>query len=101
MHDDPPVGLLELGARVDDGKRIAWDAEERSPVDAQARARIRGFRVLAGVAAVAQDDSFEAAGPPPSWPCADVDLSGRTWGPLRLEEAVGRGAFSRVYRATD
>src|SRR3954447_5319150 len=101
MHDDPPVGLLELAARVDDGKRIDWDAEERSAADDQARALIRGFRVLDGVAAVAQDDSFEAAGTPPSWPCAGADLSGRAWGPLRLEEAVGRGAFSRVYRATD
>ena len=83
------------------GSRFDWEAEERAAADDAARAVIQGFRVLAGVAAVAQDDSFEAAGTPPSWPCADRDQSGTAWGPLRLEEAVGRGAFSQVYRAVD
>ena len=58
MHDDLPVGLLELAARVDEGKPIDWDAEERAAADDEARAVIEGFRVLASVAAVAQDDSF-------------------------------------------
>ena len=101
LHDELPVGLLELAARVDEGAPIDWDARERSATDDDERAVIQGFRVLARVAAVAQDDSFEAAGTPPSWPCAGADLSGRAWGPLRLEEAVGRGAFSQVYRAID
>jgi hypothetical protein len=101
MHDDLPVGLLELAARVDEGTPIDWEAEERAAADDAARAVIKGFRVLAGVAAVAQDDSFEAAGTSASWPCADRDLSGTAWGPLRLEAAVGRGAFSQVYRAID
>ena len=94
LHDELPVGLLELAARVDEGAPIDWDARERSATDDDERAVIQGFRVLARVAAVAQDDSFEAAGTPPSWPCAGADLSGRAWGPLRLEEAVGRGASS-------
>ncbi len=101
MHDDLPVGLLELAARVDEGAPIDWEAEERAAADDDARAVIQGFRVLAGVAAVAQDVGPEAVGTPPSWPCADLDLSGTSWGPLRLEEAVGRGAFSQVYRAVD
>ena len=62
MHDDLPVGLLELAARVDEGKPIDWDAEERAAADDDARAVIQGFRVLASVAAVAQDDSFDAVG---------------------------------------
>ena len=62
MHDDLPVGLLELAARVDEGKPIDWDAEERAAADDEARAVIQGFRVLASVAAVAQDDSFASAG---------------------------------------
>jgi len=95
MHDDLPVGLLELAARVDGGEPIDWDAEERAADDDQARAVIQGFRVLAGVAAVAQDDGIEALGSPPPWPIADVNLSGRAWGPLRLEilpatESAGR-----------
>ena len=69
MHDDLPVGLLELAARVDEGEPIDWEAEERAAADDEARAVIQGFRVLASVAAVAQDDSFEAVGsPPPSGP---------------------------------
>ena len=60
MPDDLPVGLLELAARVDEGKPIDWDAEERAAADDDARAVIQGFRVLASVAAVAQDDSFDA-----------------------------------------
>ena len=47
MHDDLPVGLLELAARVDEGKPIDWDAEERAAADDDARAVIQGFRVLA------------------------------------------------------
>jgi len=101
MHDDLPVGLLELAARVDEGKPIDWEAEERAAADNSARAVIQGFRLLAGVAAVAQDDSFEAVGPPLAWAHVDRDLSGTAWGPLRLEAAVGRGAFSQVYRAVD
>jgi eukaryotic-like serine/threonine-protein kinase len=99
-HDDLPAGLLELAARIDEGEPIDWDAEERAASDADARAVIQGFRVLAGVAAIAQD-AGSGLGAPPAWPCADVDLSGTAWGPLRLEEAVGRGAFSQVYRAID
>src|SRR5688572_27987569 len=101
MHDDLPVGLLELAARVDEGEPIDWEAEERVAADDEARAVIQGFRVLASVAAVAQDDSFEAVGSPPPSRSADVNLSGRAWGPLHLEAAVGRGAFSQVYRAVD
>ena len=101
MHDDLPVGLLELAARVDEGKPIDWDAEERAAADDDARAVIQGFRVLASVAAVAQDDSFDAVAAPSTWPRADHNLSGTAWGPLRLEKAVGRGAFSQVYRAVD
>ena len=101
MHDDLPVGLLELAARVDEGKPIDWDAEERAAADDDARAVIQGFRVLASVAAVAQDDSFDAVAAPATWPRADHNLSGTAWGPLRLEKAVGRGAFSQVYRAVD
>ncbi len=104
MVDDLPEGLLELAARVDDGLSIDWDAEERAATDDSARAVIQGFRLLAGVAAVAQDGD---AGPDgASWPpmpsvSAAVDASGTAWGPLHLEEAVGRGAFSQVYRARD
>ena len=99
-HDDLPAALLELAARIDEGEPIDWDAEEHAASDADARAVIQGFRVLAGVAAIAQDAGLDLAAPP-AWPCADVDLSGAAWGPLRLEEAVGRGAFSQVYRAID
>ena len=104
MADDLPVGLLELAARVDDGLSIDWDAEERAATDDSERAVIQGFRLLAGVAAVAQDvDGAASAAPrplvPSLWPA--VDVSGASWGPLRLEEAVGRGAFSQVYRARD
>src|SRR5215203_4693920 len=104
MADDLPVGLLELAARVDDGLSIDWDAEERAATDASARSVIQGFRLLAGVAAVAQDG--DAVADLASWPRAPslstaVDASGTAWGPLHLEEAVGRGAFSQVYRARD
>ena len=33
LHDDLPVGLLELAARVDEGEPIDWDAEERAAED--------------------------------------------------------------------
>jgi hypothetical protein len=56
MHDDDlPPGLLELAARVDEGAAIDWEAEERAAGDDAKRAVVQGFRLLAGVAAVAQD----------------------------------------------
>ncbi len=105
-HDDLPVGLLELAARVDDGTPIDWDAEERAAADESSRAVIQGFRVLASVAAVAQTDGTDGEGNGAARPGTvrtpfPLDQSGTDWGPLHLEEAVGRGAFSQVYRARD
>jgi hypothetical protein len=99
--DDLPPDLLELAARVDDGRPIDWDEAERRAPDAETRAVVHGFRVLAGVAAVAQTGGPEATMPaPPTAAGADDPVTGR-WGPFTLREAVGRGAFSTVHRATD
>ena len=102
--DDLPPDLMELAARVDDGEPVDWDDAERRAPDAESRAVVHGFRVLAGVAAVAQAAEPEA--PDATIPVPRPSSGGEgaptgTWGSIALREVVGRGAFSTVYRGTD
>ncbi|RPJ56426.1 MAG: serine/threonine protein kinase, partial [Acidobacteria bacterium] len=73
----------ELAGSILDGTPIDWDAlqSEATPPDRPF------FQQLRAIAAIADAQRSEA---PPD-----------TWGPLRLLERVGQGAFGDVYRAWD
>jgi eukaryotic-like serine/threonine-protein kinase len=102
--------VLDLLASVADGHPPDWDGLETGSVAADPRA-LRVLRTIAGVAEVHRtlddvDDRRSAHGVPAS---ADnpkrqqpaEPSSSRSWGPLLLNEKLGSGSSSDVYRARD
>jgi Tfp pilus assembly protein PilF len=81
--DDPLVD--DLADAILDGAPIDWPAAESSS-DGAAQPLVDQLRVLAAVAAFARGEVGDAP---------------VLWGPLRLIERIGRGAFGQVYRAWD
>ena len=74
--------LDELAGAILDGTPIDWDAADQA-----AGAADRPFvRQLKAIAAIAEAQRVEMP---------------ETWGPLRLLERIGQGAFGEVYRAGD
>jgi TolB-like protein/tRNA A-37 threonylcarbamoyl transferase component Bud32/Flp pilus assembly protein TadD len=75
----------DLADAILDGSPIDWSAAESSS-DGTAQPLVKQLRVLAAVAAFARGE------------VADAPV---LWGPLRLIEKIGRGAYGEVYRAWD
>ena len=91
----------DLADAILDGSPIDWTAAESSS-DGAAQLLVGQLRVLAAVADVHRSTSASTSSPVPESPLepkiADVPV---LWGPLRLIEKIGRGAFGHVYRAWD
>ena len=94
---DPHPELIDLAAAIADGTPVDWSAAETG-ASAEERHRLQALRLLERVADVhhraepgdlPHHDGAEPA-PPPAF-----------WGPLRIVDRLGRGAFSEVYRAWD
>ena len=85
MPDDDLLTALTLA--VADGAPVDWDAAESTAASDSERRRIRDLRLVANI----------ATGHEPPRPFAPP----ATWGPLRVEERIGRGRFGDVYRAWD
>jgi hypothetical protein len=79
-NDD--VALTELAGAVLDGAPVDWDAADSDAAPAE-RPLVRQLKAIAAIARAHQADMPE------------------TWGPLRLLERIGQGAFGDVYRAWD
>jgi Tol biopolymer transport system component/tRNA A-37 threonylcarbamoyl transferase component Bud32 len=112
--DDDPA-LRAAAHAIDAGERVDWDALESSGAISSSFAVIlRELRVVADIVRLHRTPS----GPVTSSPTADDVASlavesvppgaaviapslPATWGPLRLLELVGHGAFGDVYRAWD
>src|SRR5262245_16589856 len=82
VSGDDDAALAELAAAILDGASVDWHAVESNAAPAE-RALVRSFRAIAEIVRAHRVD-------------APV-----TWGPLRLLERIGRGAFGDVYRAWD
>jgi TolB-like protein/Flp pilus assembly protein TadD len=83
--DDPLID--DLADAILDGTPIDWPAAESS-ADGTDRTLVSQLRVLAAVAELHRQEPKVANAPV-------------LWGPLRLTELIGRGAFGDVYRAWD
>jgi serine/threonine-protein kinase len=81
------ASLSDLAGAILDGTPIDWHLADAG-VDDSDRSLLNQLRVLAAVADVHRRPPDE-----------DGDLA--EWGPLRVLEQVGRGAFGTVYRAWD
>lgn len=100
------ASLIDLATAISDGAPIDWPAVESSMVDQSDRVVIGHLRVIAEIVALQErlaaahtsiaDELREAAKAAP-----DRRESLPSWGPLRLIELVGHGAFGEVYRAWD
>ena len=81
MNNDD-AGLTELAGAILDGTPVDWEAAD-SGVAPRDRRLVTHLRAVAAIAEAHRGDALE------------------TWGPLRLLERIGRGAFGDVYRAWD
>ncbi len=95
------AGLHELVGAIVGGASIDWAAAESSAADESMRRIIGELKVIAEIA------ELHGAVPLPAEAHATMSLaepSSETlgsWGPLRLVQKVGQGAYGEVYRAWD
>lgn len=82
MRDSDFIGLTELAGAVLDGTRVDWDAAD-SQATPDERLLVRRLKTIARIAQAHRADMLDV------------------WGPLRLLERIGHGAFGDVYRAWD
>jgi Tol biopolymer transport system component/tRNA A-37 threonylcarbamoyl transferase component Bud32 len=114
MTPDEDAGLLAAARAIDVGEPVDWDALESSRAASESFAVIlRELRVVADIAQLHRTlpgpvtssltsdvVTSPGVGPAPAAPLATPPAAA-TWGPLRLLELVGHGAFGDVYRAWD
>jgi len=105
---DDADALIDLATAISDGAPVDWPSVQSSNISAADRALLRHLRVIAEIVSQQQrlasqpvhtsvvDELRQAA---PRAPDARETLP--SWGPLRLIELVGEGAFGEVYRAWD
>ena len=96
MTPDPPID--PLARAIVEGLQVDWQSAESSAPDDATRGLVRELAVIAAIAEIhsASTNPGEELGSASS---AAPDVP--TWGPFRLLERVGQGAYGEVYRAQD
>lgn len=91
--------LRELAGAIVNGAEVDWPAAESSG-DASVGPVIRELKVIARIAGVHGSGPLDLDSLT-TQPEHANDASGRSWGPLRLLEKIGEGAYGKVFRAWD
>jgi tetratricopeptide (TPR) repeat protein len=91
--------LIEIAAAVADGTPVDWAAAYAGAVTDGERELLRELEFIAGLAG--PTSSLADGATPAHLVNHTVESVPAEWGPLRVLELVGRGAFGDVYRAWD
>ncbi len=95
------AGLQQVLSAIVDGARIDWASAESSAADESLREVISELKVIAEIADVHRSVPLPAQPHTPAFLAESSPETLGTWGPLRLIEKVGQGAYGEVYRAWD
>lgn len=110
MDRDPETEsgpLRDVAEAIADGKAVDWGTQ--TPTSRDETLRIDRLRLVQRVANAYHDVHHNPApeyeAPPPEATTATPPIEEQTplfmWGPLRVLEAIGKGAFAEVFRAYD
>jgi TolB-like protein/tetratricopeptide (TPR) repeat protein len=94
------ASLHEIARAILDGTEIDW-AKAESSAEESIRHVIRELKVIAEIAVVHGGEPAAAECMPASSEGADNDSGLGSWGPLRLLQKIGHGAYGEVFRAWD
>ena len=97
---DSDAHLHELAQAILDRRSVDW-AQAESTADESLRRVIRELRVIAGIEVLHGSPSVRTVDAPTPPETDDGNMDIGAWGPLRLVEKIGQGAYGEVFRAWD
>ena len=96
----PDAPLDPLARAIAEGEAVDWDSAESAAPDNATRGLVRELAVIAAIADVHSTTTFVDDHPAIA-AVSTIAPDTPTWGPFRLLERVGQGAYGEVYRALD